>query len=96
MLAIRKPEAYLDKPYGVTSLCSSCQEAVPSKRRGCSWSRSLKPVEGCTTQPSTNRIRSLCIINCPKLNPDPVNRYRRENITERSWIAFLHALTEEV
>lgn len=32
--------------YRRDSLCWSCQNAVPSKTNGCSWSESFKPVKG--------------------------------------------------
>jgi hypothetical protein len=60
--------------------CWTCQNAVPSPRkgRGCSWSISLEPVKGWTAKPTKLRahnrqdpeIGSYQVLACPEYIPD--------------------------
>ena len=55
--------------------CFECQNAVPTLKRGCSWSRNFEPVQGWEAIPTTvgmghKRVPSYVVINCPSYIPD--------------------------
>lgn len=56
-------------------LCWNCQNAVPTEdgRRGCEWSRDLRPVPGWTVELVHKAVMGLTwsITECPKYIPDP-------------------------
>ncbi len=66
------------------NLCLNCQNAVPCRDRGCSWSRAFIPVEGWTARPTLylsyaahgRRIlmRSFAVRRCPEFRPDDPRR----------------------
>ena len=57
--------------------CFQCQNAVPSKTRGCSWSKNLIPVKGWEAIPRIYRVGgktsgvSYRVVSCPEFIPDP-------------------------
>ena len=56
------------------TLCLECQNAVPSRTRGCEWSREFKPVPGWTAEPTIKdggAYNSFHVHKCPKYTPDP-------------------------
>lgn len=56
-----------------STLCEMCENAVPSKTRGCEWSRDLEPVPGWDAMPTINNgIRSFKVIACPKHIPEDI------------------------
>lgn len=56
------------------TLCFECQNSVPSRTRGCEWSRNFQPVPGWNAEPTfkdNGKIPSYHVITCPKYIPDP-------------------------
>lgn len=54
-------------------LCWGCENAVPTEdgRRGCEWSRDLRPVPGWTAKMVPNKLGGTwSITECPKYIPD--------------------------
>lgn len=53
--------------YSSDTLCWDCANAVPNAERGCSWSRSLRPVDGWTAEWSDkNGMQSYIVRECPQ------------------------------
>ena len=61
-------------PTTKAQLCWSCQNAVPTEdgRRGCEWSRELRPVPGWTAKLVRKAVMGLTwsVTQCPKYIPD--------------------------
>lgn len=54
------------------TLCWGCLNAVPDNAHGCSWSRSLTPVDGWEARPSIKNSDAWFVKACPKFMPDIV------------------------
>lgn len=68
-----------DNTWKNPTLCWYCQNAVPGGGRGCSWSRSFKPVDGWDAEPTQRAVSgqdpdSYRVADCPEFIPDPIER----------------------
>ena len=55
------------------TLCFTCQNAVPSKRKrlGCPWSLNFEPVPGWEAMPSEKHGKpTYCVVKCPQYLQD--------------------------
>lgn len=76
----------MTKEYDST-LCEVCENAVPSKTRGCEWSRNFEPVPGWeATQTVNNGIPSFKVIACPKHIPEDLKA--REDAFKRRMFQY--------
>ena len=64
------------------TLCWTCQNAVPTEDRGCSWSRFFKPVKGSRVILSRvegayklNFFESYAVLECPEYKREEENQY---------------------
>ena len=66
------------------TLCFTCENAVPSKCRGCEWSRTSQPVPGWTAIPTTPMgMPSFCVIECPKYLQEKSAEQREREFQEQ-------------
>lgn len=66
-----EPILHSGRPVG--SLCLMCENAVPSARKGCSWSRHFEPIDGWDAIQLDfmgGKDITYCVLRCPQFLPD--------------------------
>jgi len=82
---------------GKDTKCWHCQNAVPGKHCGCSWSERLQPVEGWKAIPEQlagMRELSYRVLECPEFVPDSPEKWGKNKgtISDEAYLRLAEAI----